>query len=65
MPDIGIEKAYQDRYTLPPPSLGKASPVQWYTLRPLFIGRRFGRSRFKTGSVARADEETITSACQE
>jgi hypothetical protein len=37
MPGMDIEKAYQDRYTLAPPSRAGLPPVQWYNLRPRFI----------------------------
>ena len=37
MPGVDIEKAYQDRYTLAPPPKAGSTPVQWYTLPPLFI----------------------------
>src|SRR3954469_18033364 len=37
MPGTDIKKAYQDRYTLAPPSRAGSPPVQWYNLRPLFI----------------------------
>jgi hypothetical protein len=37
MPGMDIEKVYQDRYTLAPPSRAGSPPVQWYNLRPLFI----------------------------
>ena len=38
MPGMDIEKAWQDRYTLAPPSGAGSPPVQWYNWRPLFIG---------------------------
>jgi hypothetical protein len=37
MPGTDIEMAYQDRYTLAPPSRRGSTTVQWYILPPLFI----------------------------
>jgi hypothetical protein len=39
MPGLDVEQPYQDRDTLAPHSGVGSPPVQWYTLRPLFIAK--------------------------
>ena len=69
MPGTDIEMAHQDRYTLAPRSATGYTPVQWYTLPPLFIngsgqGGAHDIARSAQNHTAAAKPATPAVACK-